>query len=118
MQDYIQVSLDKDLVQQLLNGLYRGASAKALKVVISVDGSYHIVSKELRMIVEIDEAKMTMNRIHIHNGKQYAVVTADDLNSMGLTNLSRDVVKELKEKYSPVFHSLADNIIVFGRSYG
>lgn len=114
----IQVSLDKDLVQRLLNGLYKGASGKALKVVISTDGNYHIESKELRMVIEVDAVKSGIAAIQIHNDKQCSVISARELEEMKLTSLGASVVKELREKYSPVFHSLADNIVVFSRAYG
>lgn len=112
----IPVALDKNLVQNLLAGLYAGAKGKALKVVISTDGNYYITSRELRMVLEADGA--TLKQIRIHNEKQRAVVTAGDLDEMRLASLASDVVRELREKYSPVFHSLADNIVIFGRAYG
>lgn len=113
----IQVLLDKDLVQGLLNGLYKGAAGQALKVVIDTDGHYHIESKELRMDIEIDRHRNSMKSIDIHNGKLSAQITTTDLQEMRLGKLADDVVRELRDKYSPVFHSLAENIVVFSRAY-
>ena len=113
----VQVALDQDLVEKLLNGLHTGAAGKALKVVIGTDGSYHIESKELRIVIEID-SQLNVTGIQLHNEKQMAVITAQELESMRLSTLAKDVARELKNKYSPVFHSLADNIVVFSRAYG
>ncbi|MCL2068460.1 MAG: hypothetical protein FWH00_01030 [Oscillospiraceae bacterium] len=114
----IQVMLDKDLVYRLLNGLYTGASGKSLKIVIDTAHRYHVDSKGLMIVIELDEQKKNIGRIDVDNAKQSASVTAGELAEMGLTDLSQKVVTEIKDKYSPSFHSLADNIIVFGRAYG
>jgi CTP-dependent riboflavin kinase len=114
----IHVALDQDLVQQLLFGLQKGAAAKSLKVVIGIDGKYHIDSKELRMCIDVEPNTAAIQFLHVHNSKQAAEITAADLSVMHLTDVGKDVVRELKAKYSPVFHSLADNIVVFGRAYG
>lgn len=111
----VQVALDQNLVQSLLGGLYAGAKGKALKVVISTGGDYHITSRELRMVLEMESGALKC--IRIHNEKQRAIVTAEELKDMRLTSLANDVVRELRDKYSPVFHSLADNIVIFGRAY-
>lgn len=116
--ELINVLLDKDLIQRLLNGLHTGASGKALKVVIDTDKRYHVESKELRMVIEIDGQRKSMISIDIHNGKQSARITSQELQEMRLKGLADEVVAELTDKYSPVFHSLADNIVVFSRAYG
>lgn len=113
----IPVALDQDLTQHLLRGLYAGAKANALKVVISTSGHFHIESKELRMILECTPSD-SINCIHIQNEKQQSTITAEMLTEMRLTSLANDVVKILRDQYSPLFHSLADNIIVFSRTYG
>lgn len=114
----VRVYLDKDLIQRLLKGLYTGAAGKALKVVIDIEGNYHIESKELRIYITTIEKGNSINRIELHNGKQSAIINSTELQEMRLKGLADDVVRELKEKYSPTFHSLADNIIVFSRAYG
>lgn len=114
----VQVALDQDLVRKLLDGLYNGAKGKTLKVVISTSGHYHINSKELRMILEVDADGQKVKRIAIHNEKQSARINAEELESMGLATLGAKVIVELKAKYSPYYHSLAENIVVFGRAYG
>jgi len=114
----IDVMLDKDLVQRLLGGLHTGASGRAIKIIIDTAHRFHVDSKGLEIVIELDEQKNDIQRIDVNNGKQSAAVTAEELAEMQLVDLSRKVVAELKEKYSPSFHSLADNIIVFGRAYG
>jgi hypothetical protein len=113
----VNVALDQDLVQQLLLGLQKGAAAKSMKVVIGTDGKFHIDSKELRMCIDVDSTGTGIQALRIRNSKQAAEITAADLAVMHLTEVGMDVVKELKAKYSPVFHSLADNIVVFSRAY-
>ena len=117
-QKLVNVALDKDLVGRLLHGLYNGAKAKALKVVISTDGEYYVESKELKMVIVTCQDGKEMECIRIHNEKQSALVSKQQMSEMGYGHLGNQVVGELREKYSTVFHSLADNIVVFGRAYG
>lgn len=113
----ISVALDEVLVSKLLRGLYHGAKKKSLKVIISTAGEYHVKSRELRMCITTDEAGEKAKSISIHNDSLSAFVSQEDLEKYNLSDLANKMVYELREKYSTVFHSLADNIVVFSRAY-
>jgi hypothetical protein len=117
-ENFVEVMLDKDLVQKLLNGLCTGAAGRSLKIVIDIHNRYHVDSKGLQIVIELNEAQDNIARVDVNNGKQCAVVTGEQIAEMNLEHLCPQVVTELKDKYSPSFHSLADNIVVFGRAYG
>ncbi|MDR2932198.1 MAG: hypothetical protein LBV27_03730 [Oscillospiraceae bacterium] len=114
----IHVALDKTLIANLINGLYGGAKRKVLKVVIDIDGRFHVESKDLRMTITFDTGGQSIKTIHLHNEKHYTEITEQDIRDAGLTSVANDVVRELKEKFSAVHHSLSDSIAVFGRTYG
>lgn len=115
--DLIQVSLDNDLVHKILDGLYSGARGRALKVVIDAEGRYHINSKGLTIVVEAVAGATEVSAIHVSNEKQYAHISRQQLAGLGLEHRADSACALLKEKYSPHFHSLADNIVVFSRAY-
>jgi hypothetical protein len=96
----INVMLDKDLVHKLLNGLYTGTSGRALKIVIDTQDCFHVDSKGLMIVIELDEQKRNIKRIDVNNGKQAAAVTAEELLEMRLNGLAERVVTELKNKYA------------------
>lgn len=116
-QNLVQVALDKDLVQKLLDGLYNGAKGKALKVVIDTDKNYHIESRGLSILMEINEAGTHVTGIRVQNDRQFAIISDGILERLRLNTFADNVAWELRDKYSPVFHSLADNIVIFARAY-
>ena len=116
--ELVQVTLDKDLIQKLLDGLYNGAKGKALKVVIDTEGNYHIESRGLVILLKISAAGTRVESIRVRNDKQFSVISAEILENIRLNTFANNVAWELRDKYSPVFHSLADNIVVFSRAYG
>ena len=113
----IQVSLDKDLIKKLLDGLYSGADGRALKVVIDADGQYHVSSKGLTIVVEINASGTGVSGLRVANEKHYALISQQELADLNLEAYANSVYGVLREKYSPFFHSLADNIVVFSRAY-
>ena len=113
----VQVSLDKDLIKKLLDGLYSGADGRALKVIIDADGQYHISSKGLAIVVEVNAAGTGVSGIKVSNEKLYANISQKELADRNLESSAASVYFVLRDKYSPYFHSLADNIVVFSRAY-
>ncbi|MDL2232690.1 hypothetical protein LJC63_03820 [Ruminococcaceae bacterium OttesenSCG-928-L11] len=113
----IPVALDKDLVKKLLDGLYNGAQGKSLKVVIDVEGNYHIVSKGLDIVVTPTTSGTGVKEISVGNDKMISVLSQKDLEDMQVITYANTVYFSLREKYSPYFHSLADSIVLFSRAY-
>lgn len=116
-QNLVQVALDKDLVKKMLDGLHSGAEGRALKVVIAADGRYHVTSKGLSIILEINSAGTAVKSIQVANDKLYAILDEEWLTDTNLLTYANSVYGVLRNKYSPYFHSLADNIVVFSRAY-
>jgi hypothetical protein len=112
----IPVALDKDLVDKLLNGLYSGAEGRMIKVVIDTEGGYHVTSKGLSIVLGVDSSG-SVKSIDVSNEKYCSVITAGELAEMNLLTFANRTYKILREKYSPYFHSLADNIVLFSRAY-
>jgi len=115
--ELIQVFLSRDLIEALLRGLYKGASRKKLRAIIDINKHCHVESRGLRMVIEGDENNKIKN-IRIHHEKLFAQITAADFRELHLNELADNVVATFHEKYSPVVHSLADNIVVFEKVYG
>jgi|GEM_PF-4450691 len=113
----ITVALDQTLVQSLLNGLHKGAMKKSLKVTVNAQGNFHVESKDIRMLVELDASGKKIGHIHLHNDKLAAEITAENLEKLGCAALAESTARELKDKYSPFAHSLADSVHVFAKTY-
>lgn len=113
----IEVALDKALLEGLLRGLYSGAKRKALKAVVGKDRNIYVESKDMRMSISCDETGKGVKEITIYNDKHEARASAEELKSFGLDHLAADTMREIKEQYNPLSHTLADGIRAFVRTY-